>query len=169
MGEFRRLGKRGAYALGELRKDPSPKPRPRPPARRRPSFASHRSPRRAALWLVGCAVAAVPIAAAAELGLWFVPFIVGLVAGAITRRTSWRKRSAVPAVAVAAAVGWAAPLCWSALVGAPEGATARVIAALAGIPPHAAVGVAATLLIAVIQALAGLWLAAALILRRNPA
>jgi 4-hydroxybenzoate polyprenyltransferase len=169
MGEFRRLGKRGAYALGELRRDASPKPRPRPPARRRPSFAGHRSPRRAAWWLAGCALAAVPIAAAAELGLWFAPFVAGLVAGAVTRRTTWRKRSAVPALVVAATVGWAAPLCWSVLTGAPEGATARVIAALAGIPPHAAVAITATLLIAVIQALSGLWLATALTPRGNPA
>lgn len=168
MGELRRLGKRGAYGLGELRRDASPASG-RPPARHQPSFANRRSPRRAALWLAGCAAAVVLIAAAAELGLWFAPFVVGLAAGVVTRRTTWRKRSAVPAVATAAAAGWALPLYVSALTGAPEGATARVIAALAGIPPHAAVGVAATLLVAVIQALAGLWLATALTPHRNPA
>ncbi len=156
MGELRRLGRRGAYALGELRRDAGPHPG-RPPTPRRPSFANRRSPRRAARWLAACTAAAAPIAAAiaaaAELGLWFAPFIAGLAAGAVTRRTTWRKRSAVPALAVGASAGWAAPLAWSALTGAPEGATARVIAALAGLPPHAAVGIVATLLIAVIQAL----------------
>ena len=46
--------------------------------------------------------------------------------------------------------------------GAPAGATARVIAALVGLPPHAAVGVAATLLIGVLQAVVAVWLARAL-------
>jgi hypothetical protein len=168
MGELRRLGKRGAYGLGELRRDARPDSGRTSPQHRL-SFANRRSPRRAALWLAACAAAAALIAAAAEAGLWFAPFVAGLAAGAVTRRTTWRKRSAVPAVSVAAAAGWAAPLYWSALTGAPEGATARTLAALAGIPPYAAIAVAATLLIAVIQALAGLWLATALTPRRNPA
>jgi hypothetical protein len=58
--------------------------------------------------------------------------------------------------------GWGAALGWPALSGAPAGATARVIAALAGLPPHAAVGVAATLLVGLLQALAALWLTRAL-------
>ena len=48
------------------------------------------------------------------------------------------------------------------LRGWPVGATARVLAALAGLPPHAVIGVAATLLIAAILAAAGLWLGWAL-------
>jgi hypothetical protein len=44
------------------------------------------------------------------------------------------------------------------LSGAPAGATARVIAALAGLPPHAAVGVAATLAVGLLQVLAAFWL-----------
>ena len=57
-----------------------------------------------------------------------------------------------------AAAGWAVPLAWLAGQGRPVGATARVVAALAGLPPHAAVAIAVTLLVAVLQALAGLWL-----------
>jgi hypothetical protein len=38
-----------------------------------------------------------------------------------------------------------------------------VVAALAGLPPHAPVAIAVTLLVAVLQALAGLWLAWALV------
>jgi len=52
-----------------------------------------------------------------------------------------------------------------ALSGAPAGATARILAALAGLPPHAAVGVAATLLVGVLQALVALWLARAVTYR----
>jgi hypothetical protein len=54
------------------------------------------------------------------------------------------------------------PLWILALRGLPAGATARAIAALARIPPYAAVTIAATLLRAALQALAGAWLARAL-------
>ena len=48
------------------------------------------------------------------------------------------------------------------------GATARAIASLAGLPPHAAVTIVATLLLATLQALAGAWLTRALLPRRRP-
>jgi hypothetical protein len=83
--------------------------------------------------------------------------VAGLAAGA----WPWRTRAALALAVVAVAVGWGAALWWPALSGAPAGATARVIAALAGLPPHAAVGVAATLLAGILQALAALWLARA--------
>src|SRR5207237_1418800 len=60
------------------------------------------------------------------------------------------------------AAGWGAALWWLVRGGLPEGAVAREIAALAGLPAHAAVAVAITLLVAVIQAVAGLWLGRAL-------
>jgi hypothetical protein len=41
-----------------------------------------------------------------------------------------------------------------------------VFAALAGLPPHAVVAIAATLVVAALQALAGLWLTWALIPRQ---
>ena len=97
------------------------------------------------------------IAGAAALGWWFVPFLAGLAGGAAARYGRWRKRAAVPAAVVVAAAGWALPLAWLAAEGRPVGATARVVAALAGLPPHAAVAIAVTLLVAVLQALAGLW------------
>jgi hypothetical protein len=46
--------------------------------------------------------------------------------------------------------------------GLPEGAVAREIAALAGLPASPAVAIAVTLLVAVIQAAVGLWLGRAL-------
>jgi hypothetical protein len=59
---------------------------------------------------------------------------------------------------VMAAAGWGIPLLWQAVRGQPAGATARVVAALAGLPPHATVGVVVTLLVAGLQAVVGLWL-----------
>lgn len=95
---------------------------------------------------------------AAECGIWFVPFIMGVLIGAAARRAEWRLRWAVPSVLVMAAAGWGIPLLWQVVHGQPAGATARVIAALAGLPPHAAVGVIVTLLLACLQAAIGLWL-----------
>ena len=106
---------------------------------------------------------AVLIAVTAEFGLWFVPFVAGLVTGLAASRAGWRLRHTVPAVLVMAAAGWGAPLLWQAMRGAPVGATARVIAALDGLPPHAMIGVVCTLLIAALQAAVGLWLGHAVI------
>jgi hypothetical protein len=151
----RRLGKRGAYRLGELR-TAGPRPR-RAPAPRQPSFESG-PPRGSVLaWLAVSAVTAAILGFGAALGLWYLPFVAGIAAGI----APWRVRSALGLLVLAVAVGWGAALWWPSLSGAPAGATARVLAALAGLPPHAAVGVAATLLVGILQALVALWLARA--------
>ena len=164
MADPLRLGKRGAYRLGELR---TTGPRPgRPPARREPSFRSRRSRGPALAWLAVWAVTAALLGLGAALGWWFLPFAAGIAAGAGT----WRTRPALGLVVLAVAVGWGAALWWPALSGAPAGATARTIAALGGLPPFAAVGVAATLLMGILQVLVALWLARALTYRlRQPA
>jgi hypothetical protein len=72
----------------------------------------------------------------------------------------------VPAATLGAVAGWALPLWILALRGLPTGATARAIAAFAGIPPYAAVAVVVTLLLAGLQTLVGAWLARALAPRR---
>jgi hypothetical protein len=155
----RRLGRPGAYRLGELR---SAGPSPRRPHRpRTPSFGSRRSrpPRGWFLaWLAGCAVLAALLGLAAGFGWWFLPFVAGVVAGA----GPWRARPALSLTAVAVLAGWGAALWWPALSGAPAGATARTVAALAGLPPYAGVGVAGTLLVGLAQALVAFWLARAL-------
>ncbi|WP_300612332.1 hypothetical protein [Trebonia sp.] len=112
-------------------------------------------------WLI--AVAAV-VAAGAYAGAWFVPFLAGLAVGAAASRLGF---PSVPFAVLACVVGWAVPLWVLALRGLPAGATARVIAGLAGLPPHAAVTVAVTLLLAALQVLAGAWLARALLPRRR--
>ncbi|HUY50495.1 MAG TPA: hypothetical protein VMV92_33110 [Streptosporangiaceae bacterium] len=155
MADLRRLGKRGAYRLGRL--GAVLPEQSGPPGPHYPSFApGHRGP--AAWWVLGCLAAVAAIAAGAAAGWWFLPFLAGLAGGIAARSGRWRLRAALLALAVVAAVGWAVPLCWAAWRGAPIGATARVVAALAGLPAHAPVAIASTLLVAVIQALAGCWL-----------
>ena len=140
MADLRRLGKRGSYRLGSSRYQVSP-----------------------GWWLAIVLAGTLIIAGGAELGLWFIPFAVGLAAGLLLARAGWRLRHSLPAVLVMALLGWGVPLYWPALVqGQPAGATARVVAALAGIPSHAVFGVVFTLLVAVLQAAVGLWLGHAL-------
>jgi len=155
----RRLGKRGAYRLGELR---TAGPRPaRGPAPREPSFRPRRPRGPLLAALAACAATAALLGLGAGLGWWFLPFAAGIAAGA----GPWRTLPALAWVVLAVVVGWGAALWWPALSGAPAGATARVIAALAGLPPHAAVGVAATVGIGLLQALVACWLARALTYR----
>jgi hypothetical protein len=163
--EYRRLGKRGAYRLGQLRAQGVGEHRP--PRQFRPRFARHR-PRHWSTftWLVGLLAGALAIAGAAAVGWWFVPFVAGVAAGLANRAGDWPWRTAVPAVALMAAVGWAAPLLLGALRGQPYGAVARVIAALTGLPADVAAGLFLTVAIAAIQAVTGYWLGRALTLRR---
>ena len=159
MADPRRLGKRGAYRLGELR---TAGPRPgRGPVPREPSFRPRRSRGALLAWLTACAVTAALLGLGAGLGWWFLPFAAGIAAGA----GPWRASPALALVALAVVLGWGAALWWPALSGAPAWATARVIAALAGLPPHAAVGVAATVGIGVLQVLVAFWLARAVTYR----
>lgn len=103
------------------------------------------------------AVVTVIVAAAAQAGLWFMPFIAGVAAGLLSLR--WRH--VVLVAAAGAAAGWGLPLWILALRGLPSGATARAIAAFAGLPPYAALLVAVIALLAFLQAVTGAWLARA--------
>jgi len=67
----------------------------------------------------------------------------------------------------AAAGGWLAVLWALALDGQPVGATARAVAALAGLPAYAWLTVVVVALLAALQVLAGAWLARAVIPRRE--
>jgi hypothetical protein len=154
--DLRRLGKPGAYRLGRLRTQGISGPSPPTPFRPLFTRPRHRGP--GSLWLLGWLAGAALIIAGAAAGLWFLPFVVGLLAGLASKLGGWRLRVALPAVAAMAVVGWGFPLCWSSLHGQPVAATALVIAAVAGWPAHAAVGIAVTLLIALVQAVVGAWL-----------
>jgi hypothetical protein len=115
--------------------------------------------RRAAVPLGGGALAVIIIAVGAFVGWWFLPFAAGLVIGLAGRRRSLRS---VLATAVAVAVtGWAIPLAWQAAHGEPVLATARAVAAVAGLPASAWLTLGVTLLVAAVQALTGGWLSRA--------
>lgn len=157
--ELKRLGKREGYRLGNLRTQGVGQIAP--PRSFVPSFLPrHRGA--VSAWVLGGVAGMAVIAGGAVLGLWFVPFIVGVLAGFAMRLGLWRLRAILVTAAAMAAAGWAVPLGLAARHGEPEGATARVVAALLGLPPHAAVGIAVTLLVGVVQALAGAWLGLAL-------
>jgi hypothetical protein len=112
---------------------------------------------------LACLAGTVLMAAGALAGWWFLPFLAGLAAGLAVRLGRLRLRTALAAAVAVAAVGWGAALAWLALRdGLPEVAVGRSIAALAGLPASAAAAIAVTLLVAVVQAAAGLWLGRAL-------
>ena len=109
-------------------------------------------------WVLGAVVLAAIVAGAAWGGAWFVPFAAGAAAGIASLR--WRRM--VLLAVTGSVAGYVLPLWIMALRGLPVGATGRAIAGLAGLPPHAAVTVVATLLLAALQALCGAWLTRAL-------
>ena len=160
VSDLNRLGKRGAYRLGRLGA-PAPAPAA-PPGPHYPSWVpGHRGP--VLFWLLGCLAAVVVIALGAAAGWWFVPFVAGLAAGVAARYGRWRLRVALPAAALVAAARLGHP---ARLAGGPRGAGPGHRAGGRGAgraAAHAWVAIAATLLVAVLQALAGLWLAWALI------
>ncbi|MBO0832119.1 MAG: hypothetical protein J2P28_05155 [Actinobacteria bacterium] len=154
VGEVRRLGKPGAYRLGELRAKGVPGRRP--PRLFRARFVRRRDHRWSmGVWLLGVLAAVAVIALAAAAGWWFVPLLVGLGAGVATRTGGWPPRVALAAVAVMAMVGWGLPFWLGIGPGNPGGALSRVTGSLTGLPGHAAGVVALTVLIAIVQAVAG--------------
>jgi hypothetical protein len=152
--DLKRLGKRGAYGLGDLGTQGIVPERPAPfqPRFRRPY---HRWP--SSVWLLGLLAGALVIAGAAAIGWWFMPFVMGLLAGFANYAGRWPTRTALPGVVLMSMAGWVVPLCWSVLRGAPYGAVARIAAQL-GLPRYAAVGMLLTVLIAAVQGMTGYWL-----------
>lgn len=160
MADPRRLGKRGSYRLGRMGT---------PSVARTPWPAVHYpawTPRRRGsvfLWVLACLAGAVIVAAGALAGWWFLPFLAGLGTGLAARYGRLRLRATLPAAVAVAVAGWGAALAWLALRdGLPEVTVAKTIAALAGLPASAAVAIAVTLVVAALQAAAGLWLGRAL-------
>ena len=158
--EADRLGRRGSYRLGGLGM-PGPG-RSDPPRLFRPSFAPPHHRGSALGWLLAAIVGIVLIAGGAMLGLWFMPFLLGVASGVATRWGQWRLRMTIPAVLIMAAAGWALALWAAAMRGMPVGPTARIIAEVAGLPAEAAPIIEITLAVSMAQGLAGLWLGRAL-------
>ena len=159
MADPRRLGRRGSYRLGRMG---PPAPRSQRPAVHYPTWA----PRRrgpVSLWVLAGVAGALIVAAGALAGWWFLPFLAGLGTGLAAHYGRLPLRATLPAAVAVAVVGWGAALAWLALRdGLPEVSVARAIATLAGLPASAAVAVAVTLVVAALQAVAGLWLGRAL-------
>lgn len=105
----------------------------------------------APLTLAGLA-GAVACALAAAAGLWFMPFVAGVLIGVLSGR---RQLSRGLLASVLAALGWAVPLLWQAWQGVPVLATARVVAALAGLPPLPEIALLAAVLTAAVQGVVG--------------
>lgn len=101
---------------------------------------------------------AVLLALAAVAHLWFAPFAIGTALGCLVALRRARTRVALGCAVAAALAVWAAPLLWRAIAGEPVVATARVVAALAGLPPIGWIVIVLTVLIAAIQGLLGAWL-----------
>lgn len=154
--EFRRLGKRGSYRLGQLRAQGVGELERPVPVQPRFTRRDHRWP--GSVWVLALLAGSLLIADAAAAGWWFAPFIVGVLAGVANWIGGWGTRVAVPAVAVMAAVGWGIPLAFAVLRGQPYAAMARVIAATLGLPASPVAGFAVTVLLAAVQAAIGYWL-----------
>jgi hypothetical protein len=157
MTDLKRLGKRGAYGLGQLATQGDG---PQGPAPFQPRFVrrDHRWPH--PVWLLGLLAGVLIIVGAAAVGWWFMPFIIGLLAGLANHVGRWPTQVALPAVVLTSAAGWLVPLLWSVLHSAPHGALARITAL--GLPGNAAVAGLLTVLIAVAQGMTGYWLGRAL-------
>lgn len=104
------------------------------------------------------AVGAAFVAASTAVGLWFAPFALGVFLGVMGLARDLRSRTALWCGAAAAALGWAVPLVVRAVAGEPVVATARVAAAMTGLPAVGWIFIAVTLLIAALQAMMGAWL-----------
>jgi hypothetical protein len=115
---------------------------------------------RRAAFPLGGVLAVIIIAIGAAAGWWFLPFAAGLGIGLAAGNRSLR--SVLSSALAVAVVGWAAPLSWQAAHGAAVVATARVVAALAGLPASAGLVIGVTLLVSAIQALTGVWLSSAI-------
>jgi hypothetical protein len=95
--------------------------------------------------------------AGALAGIWFGPLLVGVLAGACFPWTRAGVTAPLGAACAAAIGGWSVPLVVRAGQGQPVAATAREVAALAGLPAYAALVISLSLVVAVLQASAGFW------------
>ena len=163
--EAERLGRRGSYRLRGLGV-PGPG-RPDPPRAFRPSFVPPRHRGSAPKWLLAGIAGMLLITGGAALGLWFMPFVLGLATGVAMRWGHWRLRVTIPAVLIMAAGGWATALWAEALLGMAVVPTARTIARVAGLPAAAAPIIEITLAVSVMQGLVGLWLGRAIARRQD--
>jgi hypothetical protein len=155
MDEMKRLGRPGAYRLGDLRACGA---EPVPPRPARPEFARVSRRGRPSAWALAFVAEVAAVAAGALAGLFFVPLLVGVLDALIMRWGGWRPRVILAAAVATAMIGWGLPLGWQAVHAKPGGTPGPVVAGVAGaagLPTHGAHGIEATLLAGIILALAG--------------
>jgi hypothetical protein len=158
--EADRLGKRGSYRLGGIGLLGSG--RAGPPRQFIPTFLGPQHRGSIPAWILAGLISIGLIAGGALLGLWFVPFLVGLATGVVMRWGWWRLRVTVPSVLIMTSAGWGLALLIMSLRGEAVGPTAGAIASLAGFPDVAEIAIAFTLGVSVLQGLSGLWLGRAI-------
>jgi hypothetical protein len=158
--EADRLGKRGSYRLGGL--GPAAPDRPGPPRPYQVSFLRPQHRGSVTAWVLAALACVALIAGGALVGVWFLPFLVGLATGLVVRWGWWRLRVTVPAVLVMTCAGWGLALGMMVASGQAVGPTARTIALVAGFDGTGALAIALTLGVSALQGVAGLWLGRAL-------
>lgn len=114
--------------------------------------------RRTGLLLLG----AVAVASGAALGMWYLPFVAGVVAGCVRLRGRAGRLRALAVLIVLGPVAWAAVLAVLASTGARIAGTGATVAALAGLPARAEITIGLTLLVALLQTAVGAWLGRAI-------
>ena len=100
----------------------------------------------------------VLVALGSAAGLWYLPFAAGLLLGAATRLGRPGFVISAAGVLLLGPLPWGAVLTVLTFRGAAIGATARIAAAIAGLPPSAMLIIVLTLLLALLQTATGLWL-----------
>lgn len=110
------------------------------------------------VWPAGVVLGILVVWFGSDLGLWFAPVVVGLLAGIGTglRRSRWP--AAYGLVVLAAVLGWLLPLGLRAVAGQPVMGAANTTADLAGFAGAGGIVVVATVLVALLQAVVGTWL-----------
>lgn len=110
------------------------------------------------LAIVAAVIGLVVIGVANAFGLWWVTMLIGFLIGLLVR-------GALPGVIVAglpAVLGWGLPLAWQAL-SVPIGRAADVVGGILGFGAGSGgATIIATLILALVLSLSGLWLGAAL-------
>ncbi|HEY4019859.1 MAG TPA: hypothetical protein VGM75_14295 [Pseudonocardiaceae bacterium] len=110
------------------------------------------------VWPAGAVLGILVVWFGSDLGLWFAPVVVGLLAGIGTglRRNRWP--AAYGLAALVAVVGWVLPLGLRAVAGQPVMGAANTTADLAGFAGAGSVVLAATVIVALLQSVVGTWL-----------
>jgi hypothetical protein len=110
-------------------------------------------------WWTGALVAgAALVALGSAAGLWYLPFVAGLLFGLATRYARPGFALSASGVLLLGPLAWGAVLAVLTVEGAAIGATARIAAAIAGLPASAVLMIVLTLLLALLQTVTGLWL-----------